>query len=331
MSRFGIQLHANWPVREYARIARLVEQYDFEEITVHDVLWNRPVWPILTVIALNTERAKVGPDVTHPYVRHPAVTASNIAAIDEITGGRAILGVGMGSFFEPINVPFDRPLTAVRDMVEIVRKLLRSDPTPYQGKMFQANEQALLHWHPVRPDVPIFAGAYGPKMLRMCGGLVDEVRPPGVWDPRYVEMVRQTVDEGAVAAGRKPGSVIVNAEVWTSVSRDREAAIALARSVLINFIPYLSPISAYLGLDREELDAVCRLVQAGRREDAARTLSDRTLHTFFAAGTPDDIVRGSERIFDAGVELLGFSGVLGPDVEEAIHLLGKEVVPHFSR
>ena len=70
---------------EYPALARAVESHGaFSELTVHDVVWWRPVWPILTLVAEHTERVLVGPDVTHPYLVHPAVTAQNVAALDEL-------------------------------------------------------------------------------------------------------------------------------------------------------------------------------------------------------------------------------------------------------
>ncbi|MFI5268715.1 MAG: LLM class flavin-dependent oxidoreductase, partial [Chloroflexota bacterium] len=115
--RFGIQLHTDWPLREYPRLARTIEDYGFGELTVHDVIWNRPLWPVLTLIAEHTSRLLIGPDVTHPFARHPVVTAANVAAIDELSGGRAILGVGQGSFFEAARIGHGRPIAAVRDMI----------------------------------------------------------------------------------------------------------------------------------------------------------------------------------------------------------------------
>src|SRR5437764_3766782 len=110
---------------EYPALARAVESHGaFSELTVHDVVWWRPVWPILTLIAEHTERVLVGPDVTHPYLRHPAETAACVAALDELSGGRAILGVGAGSMLERIGVEGARPLVAVRELVELTQRFL---------------------------------------------------------------------------------------------------------------------------------------------------------------------------------------------------------------
>lgn len=90
---------------EYPALARAVESHEvFQELSVHDVVWWRPVWPILTLVAEHTDRVLVGPDVTHPYLVHPAATAQNLAALDELSRGRAVLGVGRGSFLEPLGI-----------------------------------------------------------------------------------------------------------------------------------------------------------------------------------------------------------------------------------
>ncbi|HEY7200110.1 MAG TPA: LLM class flavin-dependent oxidoreductase [Candidatus Dormibacteraeota bacterium] len=278
MTRFAIQLHGTFPMPAYPELARAVERHRFAELTVHDVAWWRPVWPILTLVGAATERVLVGPDVTHPLLVHPLVTAGCVGALDELTGGRAVLGVGRGSLMEPLGIPPAAP-AAVRGMVEEVRRLA--------GDLF---------WRPPRARVPVFVGTFGPRMLELaCEGWADEVRPPGVWDARFLEDVRRRV------AGR----VAVGCEVWTAVDRDRERARELGREVLARFLPHMGAITWFYGVDPHE-----------------RPIPDRTLDLFVAAGTPADVARGLERLVAAGPATITFSGRMGHDPRWAIDALG---------
>jgi 5,10-methylenetetrahydromethanopterin reductase len=266
-------------MREYSKLARAVERYPFGELNVHDVVGSRPVWPILTLIGAATERVLVGPDVTHPLLVHPLVTAASIAALDELTGNRAVLGVGRGSLTEPLGIPPARP-DQVRSLVEEVRRHLAAG----------------LPWRSNGRPIPLFVGAFGPRMIEAaCEGWADEVRPPGIWDVRFLRDVQRRV------AGR----IGVGCEVWTVVDRDRERARDLGREVLARFLPAMGAMTAFYGVDPHE-----------------RPIPDRTLDLFVAAGTPADVDRGVDRLVAAGVSTVTFSGRLGADPLRALEALG---------
>lgn len=324
MTDFGVQLHGTFPMRHYVELARTVESYPFHELTVHDIVWWRPVWPILTLIAEHTERVLVGPDVTHPYLRHPADTASCVAALDELSDGRAILGLGAGSMLDRIEVPIERPLTAVRETAELVQRFLARDRSPYEGRLFRAHEDAQLFWEPPRAQVPMFVGAYAPRMVAEAPRWVDELRPPGMWAPGFFRDVQRRARE---AAGDE--RFRVGCDVWVSVGDDRDEARSLGRRILAQFLalPVFRPHVEFHEIDRVEIEAVGEAMRRGDAAAAARLVSDGTLDTFVAAGTVADVVTGLERLLEAGPSTVTFSGRLGPDPERALELLGRDVLP----
>ena len=284
MTRFGVQLHGSFPMWEYPALARAVESHAvFAELTVHDVVWWRPVWPILTLIAEHTERVLVGPDVTHPYLVHPAVTAQSLAALDELSRGRAVLGVGRGSFLEPLGIRRADSVRRVRQMVDEV-----------QGLLAGSHSEARLNWEPPRRKVPVFLGAFGESMVTAAGGgWCDEVRPPGVWDTRYLEHLRPLVPKG----------VELGCDVWVSLDADREHARELARAQLARHLPQMGAMTRFYGVD------------------PAAPVSDEVLDLFFAAGNQFDVAAGLERLLEARPATVIFSGRLGPDPVRAVALL----------
>ncbi len=285
MTRFGVQLHGSFPMSAYPGLARAVERHPvFDELTVHDVVWWRPVWPILTLVAEHTERVLVGPDVTHPYLVHPAVTAQCVGALDELSGGRAVLGVGRGSFLEPLGLKRAGAHERVRGMVEEVQALLSG-----------SHPRAQLNWRPPRSRVPVFLGAFGPAMASSAAGWADEVRPPGTWRTDFLEHLRAAVPEG----------VRLGCDVWLSMDEDRELARSLARAQLARFLPQMGAMTRFYGVD------------------PAAPVSDEVLDTFFAAGDPRDIERGLQRLLESRPATVVFSGRLGPDPHRALDLLGR--------
>ena len=280
MTRFAVQLHGTFPMDRYPALARAVEQRAFSELTVHDVVWWRPAWPILTLIGGCTERVLVGPDVTHPLLVHPIVTAANLAALDELTGGRAVLGVGRGSLLERLGIDPARPAQVARLVREVRAHLAGS-----------------FNWKPRRSSVEVFVGAFGPQMLELaCTGWADEVRPPGIWDVRFLEDVK----------ARLAGRVRLGCEVWTVVDTDRERARDLGREVLARFLPAMGVMTRFYGVDPH-----------------VRPIPDRTLDLFVAAGTPADVARGVDGLVAAGAATITFSGRLGHDPLWAIQALGE--------
>jgi 5,10-methylenetetrahydromethanopterin reductase len=324
MTHFGIQLHGAFPMSRYPELARTIESYPFDELTVHDIVWWRPVWPILTLIAEHTERVRVGPDVTHPYLRHPADTAACVAALDELSGGRAVLGIGAGSMLEPLGIESARPVVAVRETVELTRKLLGRRSEPYEGALFRAEAQAQFFWQPLRARVPTFVGAYAPRMVAEAPRWADELRPPAIWAPDYFRDVQRRAHEAARGNGFRVGC-----DVWISVGDDRDEARALGRRILVQFLalPVFAPQIAFFEIDAAEVAAVRGRMAAGDLAGAAAHVSDRTLDTFVASGNAADVVLGLERLLEAGPSTVTFSGRLGPDPSRALELLGREVLP----
>ena len=306
-SRFGIQLHTGWPLNDYPRLAQTIEGLGFGELTVHDVLFRRPVWPVLTLIAEHTRDVLVGPDVTNPFARHPVVTAANIAAIDELSSGRAILGVGQGSFFDAAHIDHTRAVAAVREMTLVVRQLLAGEQGSFEGEVFRLDADAALRFKGPRPAIPIFAGAFGPKMIEMAAGLMDEIRPPGQWDPAYLAVVQEHVGIGARRAGREPAEVELAVDVWAFASANRASAEAMAARQVPRFLTYMRPLTEFYGVETTE----------------------RALATFAAIGDVAELIDGCERLFAAGAKRITFSGALGPEVGEALAILG-QVRRHFE-
>jgi 5,10-methylenetetrahydromethanopterin reductase len=327
--RFGLQLHASLPLAAYPRLAARAEAYGFVDLTVHDLLLRRPVWPLLVTLAGATRRIAVGPDVTHPVLHHPATIAANIAHLDEVSGGRAVLGIGRGSMYGWVGLgPLPGP-SLVGEAIEAVRHLLAGRAGGFRGRHFTLAPEARLVPAAPRAAVPIFVGTFGPRLAELAGGVADGVRAAAQWDPRYLARLREHVAAGARKAGRDPAAVPVVAETWLSLAADRSAARRLASALLAPFLPHLEPMLGFYGIDPDLVARVSAALAAGDGDAAARLVPGDIVDLFMAAGDPDDVGRGLERLRASGVHEVSFSGVLGPDPEAALTLLGETVLPAF--
>lgn len=331
MVKFSIAMQGSYPLRDYIRMSQKIEGYGFDCINIYDDLMFKPAWPILTLIGEHTERIEVGPGIVTPQIVHPAYHAGNLAELDELTGGRAVLGIARGAFMEFLGIEKQsKPITMVRESILLIRHLLNGDRTPFRGEIFTATEELFFRFEPHRRDIPIFIGTWGPKMCQLAGELARETKSDGLWDPNYVSIIRENLDIGARRAGRQAAEVGICAGPLCSISSDRSAAIAAARRVLAVYLPYLHPMTEVAGIPAEEVRKVREAAAAGDFEKGASYVSDRAVQKHSVTGTPDDVIPQIEKMIAAGVTHVAFGHPLGPDFEEALDLIGREILPHFT-
>ncbi|MEO5966585.1 MAG: LLM class flavin-dependent oxidoreductase [Candidatus Limnocylindrales bacterium] len=222
----GVQLpeverEVRWP--ELRAIARTAEAAGFDSIWLGDHLLYRyasgetrgpwEVWTTLAGLAEATERVALGPLVAATAFHAPFMLAKLAATVDEISGGRLVLGLGAGwnpVEFNALGAPFDRRITRFEESFTIVRTLLRDGHIDFDGECFQARDAELLP-RPARPGGPeILIGSSGPRMLEIT---LPHVQAWNAWyadtgnAPAGVARLRDTVDAAAIAAGRDPADI----------------------------------------------------------------------------------------------------------------------------
>ena len=161
---FGVGFE-NLHSREFAAHARRAEEMGFGTFWVPEDPFYRGAFTVASAIACNTSKIKIGLGIVNPYLRHPALTAMEFAALDEISDGRAILGIGAGlkDWIEGrLKIPYTKPTAAMRETIEIIRRFFRGEEVTYAGKVFQT-ERIKLSFKPVRTENPIYLGILGPK------------------------------------------------------------------------------------------------------------------------------------------------------------------------
>jgi 5,10-methylenetetrahydromethanopterin reductase len=322
--RFSVRLNNDLPLAEYACLARAAEAVGFDQIWVSHDLFLRSAPVLLTTMLQATERIAVGSGVLNPYTLHPAELAMLAATLDELSGGRFLLGLaaGAGNFLGWIGIRQERPLATTRQAILAIRAALAGEPVPGWGP------EAYLRF-PVRP-VPIYLGAMSPGMLRLAGELADGALPL-LFPPEHFATVAPLIAEGAARAGRSLDDLDLVACVWCSIADDRERAEAVLRDKIAYYGSALSPlILQRLGLTREDFEPIDRALQVERDPDKARWLVSEPMLRIGLVGTPKEIIPRLERLVEMGARHLSFGPPLGPDPVAAIELLGREVLPRFA-
>src|SRR5438309_3509069 len=156
MVKFGVGMAPVEPLKKVISVAKLAEELGFEHFVHADQRFSgeKDVFVTLAADALNTSTIKLGPCVSDPYSRIPAMLAVATATLDELSGGRAVLALGAGgSGFAQMHLERKRPNQALRETVEMIRGLFSGESVDYDGKLFQLSNAQLRF--DVRPDIPI--------------------------------------------------------------------------------------------------------------------------------------------------------------------------------
>ena len=135
--KFGIEFVPGDPALKIAYYAKLSEQQGFDYVWITDHYNNRDVYSTLTVLALNTNSIKLGSGVTNSYTRNPAITASSIASISEISGGRAVLGLGPGdkATFDAMGIAWEKPLATTKEAIHAIKDFISGKKVSMDGEM----------------------------------------------------------------------------------------------------------------------------------------------------------------------------------------------------
>jgi 5,10-methylenetetrahydromethanopterin reductase len=327
--RFSIRLNNDLPLEQYSRLAQAAERAGFDQFWVSHDLFLRSVWVILASVAQATDRLRIGTCIVNPYTCHPAEIAMASATLDELSGGRLNLGISAGAadFLAWVGLDQPRPLSAVLESVEAIRRLLDGRKVSPEGRFLSGwTEQAYLRFSARR--VPIYLGAMAPKMLRAIGQVADGGLPL-LFPPEHYETAIGYIREGAQQAGRSLDSIDVAACVWCSISADRQAAETVLREKIAYYGHTFSPlIMEQLGLTRQDF-APIEAAMRQRDLSKARDLVTPRMLRIGIVGTPVDLIERLEGLVRLGARHLSFGPPLGPDPLEAIEILGREVLPHF--
>jgi F420-dependent oxidoreductase-like protein len=300
---------------------RRAESFGYESVYVTHIA-ERDSLTVATAYAARTESIHVGTGVVPIYSRTPVAMAQTAATIDELSGGRMRLGVGVSHRITVENwygQKIEKPVASMRDYVGVVRAILRGDDPP-ENERWPTSFRFM--GYEARGDLPVYIAALSPGMLRLAGEVADGVI---LWlcNHEYVrDVVIPEVTKGRERTGRGLEGFDVVAAVPTAVTDDAEAARARLRGDLI---PYFSLPFYRAMLERsgygEDLAGFDTGMQKSDTEEAVASISDRFLQTLTAIGTEEDATASIQRYKDAGATSPCLGGVAGTDFDGTLEAL----------
>ena len=317
--KFGIEFVPQIPLDELVRLVKLAEDVGFEYAWITDHYNNKNVYETLALIAANTETIKMGPGVTNPYVRSPAISASAIATIDEISNGRATFGIGPGdkATFDALGIAWEKPVSTIKAAIADINTLLDGGKTEAGAALGGAKK--------VQDAIPIYMGAQGPKMLETAGEIADGVLI-NASNPKDYEAAMPMIKKGI---GDQAKDFDVAAYTATSIGTDSEAAKNAAK-IVVAFIAAGSPppVIERHGLPEGFNTQMGEFLAQGNFGGAIGAVTEEALDAFSVCGTPDEFIPKIEALADMGVTQYVAGSPVGKDVAESIKLLG-DVIASF--
>ena len=325
--QFGFTLKPDHSIERTVALTRQAEAAGFEYGWLFDthVLFRDP-YPLLTLMAQATTRMRLGTCVTNPATREPTVTASALAVLNELSGGRMDLGIGRGDSARRVLGKGPTSMKELEQAVHVIRALVEGRGIEFEGKMLE------LLWATAH-QLPVWIAGYGPVALKLTGRIADGAMLQ-IGDPDLIRWFTSQVRESAAAAGRDPNHVQVMAAAPAHVGdladgRDRTrwfpALVSNHVVDLVNKYPredLPEELTAYVR-DREGYDY---LHHAEVGSANAAFVTDEIVDRFCLVGTPAQHIARLRDLAAAGVDQFNLYLMNGNE-EEQLEVYGREIIP----
>ena len=305
MTRLGIAFSGGPNASEIVECVKLAESLGYESAWVAEG-HGGDQFAVLSGCAVQTSTIKLGTAISSVYVRSIPTIAMSAATVDQLSGGRFILGLGSSHKVqvEPEHgVPYGKPISRVRDSVAIIRGLLRDGGVSHDGATVRI-EKFDLWFTPHRKEIPIYLAAVFPKMMAVCGEIADGVILTRS-SLKTGAQVKAQLAEGAALAGREPAEIVTTSLLPTSVADTRAEALDRMRpglALYAGFFPRYNKLIAEHGFP-EEAAAIAEAWKRGDKATAERAVTDDLIDSTSVAGTPAQCRERLEAYRDSGIDL----------------------------
>lgn len=322
----GILLHGSTPVDEIAGMARRIEDAGFRSMWFGEDYFLSGGFSSAAIALQATSRLHVGLGVVATVVRHPAVMAMEAGTLAGAFPGRFTLGVGHGvpAWMQQMRVYPKSPLTAMRECLHSVRRLLDGETVTGEGEYFGFSEVTLQH---PAPDTKILAGVVGPKSVRLAMEQADGLIVSAMAGPEYVRHARTILGEAAEAAGR---SVVPQLPVYAFcyVDDDEAGARAALRELCSHYLVAMGPtaLTGAYGVN----DALKDMIARGGAETVAREMPDEWIEWLGISGSPERCRAQIQRLIDAGATSVALAFVPQASFDQQLERAAAEILPHFQ-
>ena len=306
--RVALYLQDAHDLRDGLEYVKYAESKGFEAVWQAESRLVRDAIVPMAAYAAVTQRMKIGSGVINNWTRNIGLLAATFLTLDDLAPDRIICGIG--AWWDPLamNVGITRkkPLKAMRETVEVFRRLLNMERVTFHGEFHQVNgiELDIVHGRRQPRKVPIMIGATGPKMMELTGEIADGVVLNYCVPPEYNEKALESLSKGAVRAGRTIDDLDRPQLIVCSVDKNREAAINTTKMLLCQYLAQQPHIAKASGVSSDivaEIQSILGWPATHEQIDKAKHLvPDDLIEKITASGTPDEAKAKVQEYLDRG-------------------------------
>jgi probable F420-dependent oxidoreductase len=287
--------------RYFGELVRHAERLGYEDAWSYETFQGDAITPVAAAAAL-TERMRLGTAIVPVFTRPPALVAISAASMQQLSGGRFILGVGISTptiVQQWMGIPYETPVTRLRETVAALRAAFTGQKVTVDGKTVKINGFRL--GMPLETPPPLYVGAQGEQMLRIAGELgdgaiVNYITPETF--PRLLGYIR----EGAAKAGRPSANLDIACRILVATDGEEEIVRRNLRRELTAYVtvPQYNKYFQWIGYENEA-GAALEAWNAGDRKKALSLIPDHMVESIYVFGTPERIVKRLRDYEKAGI------------------------------
>jgi len=308
MERVALYLQDSHDLRDGLDYVRYAEERGFEAVWQAESRLVRDAIVPMAAYAAVTDHIHIGSGVINNWTRNIGLLAATFLTLDDLAPGRIICG--LGAWWDPLakNVGIERrkPLTAMRETIEVLRRLLNMERVTFHGEFHHVEgiELDVVHGRREPRDVKMMIGATGPKMMEMTGEIADGAVLNYCVPPNYNDMALERLEIGAKKAGRTLDDLDRPQLVVCSVDHDHDKAIDTTRELLTQYLAQQPHIAKASGVSMdvvEEIQSILGWPATHEQIKAAKHLvPEELIHKITASGTPDEARAKVQEYIDHG-------------------------------
>lgn len=308
MKRVALYLQDAHSLQDGIKYAQYAEAHGFEAVWQAESRLVRDAIVPMAAFAATTSRIKIGSGVINNWTRNIGLLASTFLTLDDLAPNRIICGIG--AWWDPLaaNVGIERrkPLLAMRETIEVLRRLLAMENVTFDGEFHKVKEIELdvVHGRREPRNVPVFIGATGMKMMEMTGEIADGAVLNYCVPPEYNDDAMEQLAAGAKRAGRSMDEIDRPQLIVCSVHKDRAVAITGAKRLLTQYLAQQPHIAKASGVSADVVGKVQSILgwpaTKEQVEEAMQFVPDDFVLKISATGTPDEVRAKVQQYIDRG-------------------------------
>jgi len=322
-------MSGNVTMNEIVNGARMAEEEGWDSIWLGEDYFYRGGATMAAAVASATTRLRIGLGIMTPLPRHPALIAMEVGALQELSGGRILpgIGAGVGSWMRQMGFDYRSPLSVMREGVDLTRRLLAGETVTEAGRAFTLDAVKLNF---PTSATPVLLGAVGPKALELSGELADGTVLSVLAGPGYVRWARDRIREGQERAGRAGEDHLVVAYLFIALAASHAAARELVRPLVTEYLSAggVNPLTREAGVPDEVAAQLHAEYLKGRI--AGELVTDEIVDQVAAAGDGEHCARWISELMAAGADIVALLPVPLDNVAQSVRRISAEVLPLLS-